>query len=305
MQPTSTPAALTPTTGLPESSSNIQPQTTPTSVVQEPKKAPEIKTLDATTNSLDENKQRPLRPEHRPHAFVIMPFGKKKGGDGSLYDFNAIYTQLIKPTLESVGFESFRADEEASSGDILTDMFQELLLADFCLVDMSIDNANVFYELGVRHAFRKRGIVHIQAGRSYMPFDIFSVRTIPYHVTTEGVPDPAFIDKDKAAIARIARATWSSEPERIHSPIFNLLTSLTETDRRSLRTPLATGFWGEYNEWKERVTIAQRQKEIAHILLFTAGGKNALIERVVLHSTSRRAHLECVSVSAFSEDYHK
>ena len=55
----------------------------------------------------------PCARRHRPHAFVIMPFGKKKGADGSLYDFNAIYTQLIKPTLESVGFESFRADEES------------------------------------------------------------------------------------------------------------------------------------------------------------------------------------------------
>ena len=57
-------------------------------------------------------------------------------------------------------------------------MFQELLLADLCLVDMSIDNANVFYELGIRHAFRKRGMVHIQAGRSYMPFDVFNARTM-------------------------------------------------------------------------------------------------------------------------------
>src|SRR5512145_1238975 len=25
-----------------------------------------------------------------PHAFVVMPFGKKKGADGAIYDFNAI-----------------------------------------------------------------------------------------------------------------------------------------------------------------------------------------------------------------------
>jgi len=287
MQPTSTPTAPT---GLPESSSEVQPQATPTAtpvttpqatptpIVQEPKKAPEIKTLDISSSNVDENKPHPLRPEHRPHAFVIMPFGKKKGGDGSLYDFNAIYTQLIKPTLENAGFESFRADEEDSSGDILTDMFQELLLADLCLVDMSIDNANVFYELGIRHAFRKRGMVHIQAGRSYMPFDVFNVRTIPYHITPEGLPDPAFLDKDKAAIERIVRATWSSEPEQIHSPVFNLLTSLAEPDRRTLRTPLATGFWREYNEWKQRVTIAQRQKRIGDILLLTEEIKNPLIK---------------------------
>ena len=247
---------------------------------EEPKKVPEVKALDLAVEM--EKKAAAIRPDNRPHAFVIMPFGKKKGADGSPYDFNAIYTQLIKPTLEAAGFEAFRADEETTSGDILTDMFQELLLADLCLVDMSIDNANVFYELGIRHAFRKRGIVHIQAGRAYMPFDVFNVRTIPYHVTPEGVPDMSWLEKDKAAITRVLRATWASEPERIHSPVYNLLTNLAEPDRRSLRTPLATGFWREYNEWKQRVTIAQRQKRIGDILLLTEEIQNPLIKEEAL-----------------------
>ena len=228
-----------------------------------------------------------IRPEIRPHAFVIMPFGRKKGADGSLYDFNAIYTQLIKPTLELAGFEAFRADEETSSGDILTDMFQELLLADLCIVDMSIDNANVFYELGIRHAFRKRGVVHIQAGRAYMPFDVFNVRTIPYHITAEGVPDPEFLEKDKAAISRVTHDTWASDADAIHSPIFNLLDGLVEPDRRMLRTPLATGFWHEYNDWKERVTVAQRQKRIGDILLLTEEIRNPLIREEAIGEAGR------------------
>lgn len=244
----------------------------------EPGKTPEVKASDIASNDEPEARTRSLRPEMRPHAFVIMPFGKKKGGDGSLFDFNAIYTQLIKPTLELAGFEPFRADEETTSGDILTDMFQELLLADLCLVDMSIDNANVFYELGIRHAFRKRGIVHIQAGRAYMPFDVFNVRTIPYHITPEGAPDPAFLEKDKAAIARVTRDTWASDVDAIHSPVFNILTGLAEPARHTLRTPLATGFWREYNEWKQRVTVAQRQKRIGDILLLTEEIKNPLIK---------------------------
>lgn len=219
-----------------------------------------------------------VRPMVRPHAFVVMPFGKKKGGDGSLYDFNAIYTQLIKPTLESAGFESFRADEETVSGDILTDMFQELLLADLVLCDMSIDNANVFYELGIRHAFQKRGVVHIQAGRAYMPFDIFNVRTIPYHVTPEGVPDPDFVKKDKAAIERVCIDTWKSDRALVHSPVYRLLNGLQEPDRKSLTTPLATGFWREYNEWKQRITIAQRRHRIGDILLLTEEITNPLIK---------------------------
>ncbi|MEO8354564.1 MAG: tetratricopeptide repeat-containing protein [Chloroflexota bacterium] len=237
---------------------------------------PEARTLDLAAEA--DTLSGSIHPEVRPHAFVIMPFGKKKGGDGSIYDFNAIYTQLIKPSLEAAGFEAFRADEETTSGDILTDMFQELLLADLCIADMSIDNANVFYELGIRHAFRKRGIVHIQAGRAYMPFDVFNVRTIPYHITAEGVPDPSFLDKDKVAISRVARDTWASDGDMIHSPIFNLLDGLVEPNRRSLRTPLATGFWREYNEWKERVTVAQRQKRIGDILLLTEEIRNPLIK---------------------------
>lgn len=42
----------------------------------------------------------PVRPEKRPRAFVVMPFGKKKGGNDFIYDFNAIYQTLIKPALE-------------------------------------------------------------------------------------------------------------------------------------------------------------------------------------------------------------
>ena len=263
-----------------------QEEQTQAQPADEPKKTPEVKTLDLASKE-HEIGSGSLRPEMRPHAFVIMPFGKKKGGDGSLFDFNAIYTQLIKPTLELAGFEPFRADEETTSGDILTDMFQELLLADLCLVDMSIDNANVFYELGIRHAFRKRGIVHIQAGRAYMPFDIFNVRTIPYHVTPEGVPDPAFLEKDKAAIARVTRDTWASDADAIHSPVFNILTGLAEPERTSLRTPLATGFWREYNEWNERVTVAQRQKRIGDILLLTEEIKNPLIKEEALGQAGR------------------
>ena len=245
-------------------------------VVEETKKMVEkTKQVVGATAVVEKRK---LRPEVRPHAFVVMPFGKKKGGDGSPYDFNTIYQTLIKPALELAGFESFRADEATSTGDILTDMFQELLLADLVLADLSIDNANAFYELGIRHAFRKRGIVHIQAGRAYMPFDIFNVRTLPYHITPEGIPDPEFLEKDIQAIARMTRDTWASDRDAIHSPIFNLLTGLDEPDQKALRTPLATGFWREYNEWKSRVTLAQRQKRIGDILLLTEEISNPLIQ---------------------------
>jgi hypothetical protein len=50
-------------------------------------------------------------------------------------------------------------------------MFEELLLADLAVVDLSLDNPNVWYELGVRHALRARGIIQIKCKRDHMPFD--------------------------------------------------------------------------------------------------------------------------------------
>lgn len=213
---------------------------------------------------------------NNPHAFVVMPFGQKCAPDGKLIDFDAVYEQLIKPSLIEAGFKPFRADEETVSGDILTDMFQELLLADLVVADMSIDNANVFYELGVRHAFRKRGVVHIQSGRDYMPFDVFNVRTMPYHLNEQGAPDPKHRDRDSKNLIRTTSETWASDADAVHSPIFGLLTGLLEPNRRTLRTPLATGFWREFNEWEERIAVARRQKRIGDILLLTEEVSNPL-----------------------------
>lgn len=240
----------------------------------------EVPVLNATEKPKEEKKSQVKKG--LPRAFVVMPFGRKKGLDGGWIDFNSIYQDLIKPALEEAGFDSFRADEEAVSGDILTDMFQELLLADLVLADLSIDNANVFYELGIRHALRKRGLIHIQSGRAYMPYDIFNVRTLPYQCDENGQPDPQFLEKDKQALIKMARATWESDQNRIHSPIFNILTGLCEPDRKALRTPLATGYWQEYNEWRERVTIAQRQKRIGDVLLLTEEVRNPLIQEDAL-----------------------
>ncbi|MBI3166520.1 MAG: DUF4071 domain-containing protein [Chloroflexi bacterium] len=284
---TTTPPAPVPAEQSNSTTNTTPPAVTPPTPPAETAKQDNTKRVILPPKPEPAEPPRPTRPEVRPHAFVVMPFGKKKGGDGSLYDFNAIYKMLIKPALEEAGFEPFRADEETTSGDILTDMFQELLLADLCLCDLSIDNANVYYELGIRHAFRKRGVVHIQAGRAYMPFDIFNVRTLPYHITAEGIPDPVFIRADIQAIARMTRDTWASDRDAVHSPIFNLLTGLKEPDQRSLRTPLATGFWREYNEWRQRVTIAQRQKRIGDILLLTEEIRNPLIKEEAIGEAGR------------------
>src|SRR5215212_3341985 len=122
------------------------------------------------------------------HVFVAMPYRIKEG-----IDFDRVYNDFIKPVLMEEGYEVFRADEEQRAGEIRTDMFQELLLADLVVVDISIDNPNVWYELGVRHALRARGIIQIKCKREYMPFDVYTDRTLTYHIK-DGVPDHELLD---------------------------------------------------------------------------------------------------------------
>src|SRR5213594_2938001 len=135
------------------------------------------------------------------HVFVAMPFGNKEG-----IDFNKIYSDLIKPALESVGFEVFRADEEMRAGDIRTDMFQELLIADLVVADLSIDNPNVWYELGVRHALRARGVVIVCGGQVTTAFDLYTDRKLRYGVK-DGAPDPATLEDDKRKLIAMVQAT--------------------------------------------------------------------------------------------------
>jgi hypothetical protein len=118
----------------------------------------------------------------KPHVFVAMPFGAKPGHDGQLIDFNLVYKEYIKPALEAAGLEVFRADEERRAGDIIIGMFQELLLADLVVADLTIDNPNVWYELGVRHALRARGVILVQGSRPNNPFDSYAQRRLFYNV---------------------------------------------------------------------------------------------------------------------------
>ena len=112
----------------------------------------------------------------QPHAFVAMPFGIKKDNQGNLIDFNRVYRELIQPALCAAGLQPFRADEEHRAGDIRTDMFQELLLADLVIADITLDNPNVWYELGIRHGLRARGVVLICGGEISTAVDIYTDR---------------------------------------------------------------------------------------------------------------------------------
>jgi len=202
----------------------------------------------------------------RPHAFVAMPFGVKPGVDGQPIDFNRVYVEYIKPALDAAGLTAFRADAEVRAGDIRTDMFQELLLADLVVADLSIDNPNVWYELGVRHALRARGVVLVSGGRVTTAFDLYTDRKLRYEVKDAG-PDPATVEADRANLTRMVRATMESWRDRKVSPVYNLMPNLQEPDWKSLRIGDVREFWEQHDQWETRLDLARRADRIGDVLV--------------------------------------
>ncbi len=195
------------------------------------------------------------------HVFVAMPFGCKQG-----IDFDAVYAELIRPALEGAGFRVFRADEEARAGDIRADMFQELLVADLVVAELTLDNPNVWYELGVRHALRARGVLLLQSERSYQPFDIYTDRKLRYRLR-DGQPDPAHLDADRSALAKMALATMQSWHGRRISPVFQLLPGLVEQPWRRLLLSDHNEFRDSFEQWQERMELARQGNRPGDVML--------------------------------------
>jgi len=160
-----------------------------------------------------------------PLCFVLMPFGKKADATGLTIDFDAIYADFIAPAIEDAGLEALRADEEITGGIIHKPMFERLILCEYAVADLTTANANVFYELGVRHAVRPWSTVLVFAGNSRLPFDVTPLRALRYDITADGLPrDASAAAAVLAERLRDARRAAAEHPEGImDSPLYQLL----------------------------------------------------------------------------------
>jgi len=160
----------------------------------------------------------------KPLCFVLMPFGKKPDAAGAVVDFDAVYRELIAPAIDAAGLEPLRADEEMTGGVIHKPMFERLILCEYAVADLTTANANVFYELGLRHAVRQWSTVLIfSKGGSQLPFDVAPLRALPYQLGPDGVPVQVEATRDALA-ARLSEARRSAlDKPAADSPIYQLV----------------------------------------------------------------------------------
>jgi hypothetical protein len=162
-----------------------------------------------------------------------MPFGVKPDGRGGSVDFDLVYESLIAPAIADAGLQPLRADQELVGGLIHKPMFERLVLSDYAVADVTTANANVFYELGVRHAVRPYSTVLIGADLGAIPFDLAPDRVLTYRLDAAGRPtDP---DEDRVAVTAALRAARDAATD---SPVFQLLDDLPAPQIDRLKTDL-------------------------------------------------------------------
>jgi hypothetical protein len=165
-------------------------------------------------------------------VFIVRPFGTQEG-----IDFDAVERTLIQPAIGRVKAATLAGGTTmpfVEQGNIREDMFRELVTADLVVADLSIHNANVFYELGIRHGVRPNAtfLLRAKSDRKY-PFDLQTDRYLTY--------DPARPEEAVGALAEALDATLNSG--RTDSPVYQLLPSLRAPDPATLR--VVPGEFGE------------------------------------------------------------
>ena len=171
-------------------------------------------------------------------AFIVRPFGVKND-----IDFDAVEEKLIGPALDKLGVTGRTTGEIVGQGNIRTDMFQLLLTADLVVADLSIHNANVFYELGIRHSLRDRHTFLLRCNVDKYPFDLQTDRYFTYKQ-----------DAPADSVDQLADALRATIDEgKTNSPVFASLPNMREQDpSQFMAVPLG------FSEEVERA-VADRQ----------------------------------------------
>jgi hypothetical protein len=132
-----------------------------------------------------------MRATFERTCFVIAPFGRKEVVDQygvkRAIDFDAIYEEILKPAIAAVHLPDtvpgplvpLRVDD-LIVGTVSEEQFRYLEYSRIVVADITGLNANVLYELGVRHHARASGTVILRQPGFLVPFDISAVKVFPY-----------------------------------------------------------------------------------------------------------------------------
>lgn len=113
-------------------------------------------------------------------CFVIQPFDE--GGP-----FDKRFDEVLAPAIDTAGFEPYRVDRDPRVSIPIEEIENGIRSSAICLADITIDNPNVWFELGYAIAVGKEVVMICSASRtSKFPFDVQHRTIIRYSVDSPG-----------------------------------------------------------------------------------------------------------------------
>jgi hypothetical protein len=185
----------------------------------------------------------------QPICFMVMPFGTKptglEPGKGPVeVNFDVLWSKALEPTLRELGYAPVRADQDTGAL-IIGQMLRRLAHADLVVADVTIANANVYYEIGVRHAAQERGCVLVGADWAKPVFDLAQMRRIGYPLPDGTLDDAAATGVRAVLLEGIGSMRHGT------TPVFEAVPGFPQTDGdeasvRAFRDEAAAlADWGE------------------------------------------------------------
>lgn len=110
-----------------------------------------------------------------PRCFVIQCFDKGP--------FDKRYDDVIKPAIEKAKLEPYRVDRDASVVIPIDRIKAEIRSCGICIADITTDNPNVWFELGLAIAAEKPVcLICSEERKTHFPFDVQHRKIIRYKV---------------------------------------------------------------------------------------------------------------------------
>jgi hypothetical protein len=161
-------------------------------------------------------------------CFVICPIGDS--GTPIRKRSDQVLKHIIEPAAKECGFDALRSDHISATGIITSQVIQHILEDPMVVADLTGSNANVFYELAIRHAIR-RPYVQIIDENEPLPFDVAGIRTIPFTHLDLDSAETARKEIVKHILAMADQDTYVESPITVSVDLSSLKRSENSEDR--------------------------------------------------------------------------
>ena len=195
----------------------------------------------------------PLKIDPSKICFVVSPIGAPGSDVRTHADWllQGIIEPVFKEHFKEFGVE--RADKINAPGMIDSQVINRLLDAELVIADMSLLNANAFYEMGIRH-MKQKPIVHMYREGGSIPFDVAPHRAIAF---SYGHPNDLLV----AQTALRAAVEEAIKPEfQVENPVTRAR-GVQNIEQHA--TPESKLFFDELTSMRAELSLLHEQVQVA------------------------------------------